>query len=93
MNESSSPVDLTLSIGINDAATRIYDAYTFGPNEMRAIPTYFVMEDGEVFQGFCGSASAIVLTVSGKVIDFAGDVTLGDYGHGTYNVGLYGQGN
>jgi len=72
MNESASSATLTLSIGTDGSGTRIYDSFTFRPNEMRAITTYLVLNEGEVFQGFSGSASAILLTVSGRVSDVGG---------------------
>lgn len=68
MNQSASPATMTLSIGSDAAGTRIYDTYSFRGKEMRAEKVYYVLTAGENLQGFSGTASAILLVVSGKTV-------------------------
>lgn len=65
MNESVSSADITLSIGTDSVSTRLYDGYPIPSKQMRAIPTYHVMDPGESMQGSSSANSAIVLVVSG----------------------------
>lgn len=64
-NPSGSPVDISLSIGTDAAATRIFDDHpVLGDNVLyRRRGADYVLEAGEVIQGFADTASTVVLMV------------------------------
>lgn len=66
-NPSGSPVDITLSIGADADATHIFDADTIaaGSSISARRETNYVLEEGEVMQGFASSAATVVMTING----------------------------
>ena len=70
-NPSGSPVTLTLSIGADGAATRIFDAFSV-PAQAAGVTSniidhwcYYVMEAAAILQAAAGSNNVLVITVDG----------------------------
>lgn len=66
-NPSGSPVDLTLSVGSDGSATRIYDGYAIGADSILDDRTPYDIAAGEKIQGFASSASTLNLTLAGWI--------------------------
>jgi hypothetical protein len=66
-NPSGSPVNITLSIGADEDATHIFDEDPVPAGDILFArrETNYVLEAGEVLQGFASSAATVVLTVDG----------------------------
>lgn len=66
-NPSGSDVALTLSIGADEDATHIFDADIVPAGDILFArrETNYVLEAGEVLQGFASSAATVVLVVDG----------------------------
>lgn len=67
VNNTSSPVDVTMSIGADAAGTRIWDSKTLEADRSLSVKGPFTMEAAEVFQAFAGTASAVTATILGRV--------------------------
>jgi hypothetical protein len=67
-NPSGSAVTLTLSIGADAAAVRIFDAYSIGAGTVLDHFCYYVMEAAEILQGLAGTNNILTLTVDGDEI-------------------------
>lgn len=63
-NPSGSPVTLTLSIGADAAATRIYGAYSVAANAVLQIPLYLTMAAAEILTASAGTNNILVLSVN-----------------------------
>jgi len=70
-NPSGSPVTLTLSIGADAAAVRIFDAYSVAANAVLDHFCYYVLEAAEKIQGLAGTNNILVLTIDGDEIVLA----------------------
>jgi hypothetical protein len=64
-NPSGGAVDVTLSIGSDAAAVRLFDGFSIPSDSVYEHFCYHVVEDSEVVQAFAGSAATIVITMSG----------------------------
>ena len=61
-------VTLTMSIGADAAATRIYDALAIPANSQGLVPypyVNFVLEAAEILQAFCSVTLQLVVTIDG----------------------------
>jgi hypothetical protein len=67
-NPSGSPVDFTLSIGTDAAATRIYDGLSIPADSERTFWCYHVLEAAEIVQAFAGTNNILTLTLDGDEI-------------------------
>lgn len=65
-NPSASPVTFTASIGADAAGTRIFDAFTIPANSVYDSFAPFVLNAGEIFQAFAGTANVLTLTIDGE---------------------------
>lgn len=65
-NPSASPVTFTASIGADAAGTRIFDAYTIGPNAVLDHYGRYTLDAAEIFQAFAGTNNILVLTINGE---------------------------
>lgn len=64
-------VTLTMSIGVDGAATRIFDALTIPANSAGLVPypfVNFIMDAAEVLQAFASVTLQLVLTIDGDEI-------------------------
>lgn len=68
MNNSASPVDITLSIGADAAGTRILDATTIAADGVLDLYGPFVMDAAEVLQSNASVTNVCTLTLSGEEI-------------------------
>ena len=64
-NPSGSPVDVTLSIGSDAAGVRLFDGFAIAADSVYEHFCYHVVEDSEIVQAFAGTASTVVITMSG----------------------------
>ena len=64
-NPTGSPVTFTLSIGADAAGTRIYDAYSVAAGANLDIWVYEPLAAGEILAANAGTATALVVTLSG----------------------------
>lgn len=64
-NPTAGSLDVTISIGADAAATRIFDGYPLPPDSVFGYPCNFVMTAAEILQAFCSSATSVVIVVSG----------------------------
>lgn len=64
-NPSGSPVDLTLSIGDDAAATRVYDDFEIGADSIESNFDPYDLAAGEKIQGFASTAATVNLTITG----------------------------
>jgi RecJ-like exonuclease len=64
-NPSGSAVTLTMSIGADAAAVRLFDAYSIGANQVFDHFCYYIMDVAEILQAFAGTANILVLTIDG----------------------------
>lgn len=70
-NPTGAPVNLTISLGADGAATRLFDAYpipAFSPYDWYP---YQIMDVGEMIQAFASAAGSLVMTI------FGDELTLG----------------
>lgn len=65
-NPSSSPVGLTVSIGADAAATRIYDAFAVAQGAQDLF-CYYPLAAGEEMQAFASTTATLTLTISGDL--------------------------
>ena len=66
-NPTASSVDFTLSIGVDAAGTRIFDAYPVPADTVLDHFCYYVLEAAEVVQAGAGTTNVLTLTVDGDV--------------------------
>jgi hypothetical protein len=64
-NPSGSAVTLTLSIGADAAATRIFDAYSIAANTVLDHFCYYALVAAEVLQAAAGTNNILTITVDG----------------------------
>lgn len=67
-NGTASAATVTVSLGADAAATRLYDAFSIGANQTHDFYTFVVIDAAEVIQAKAGTATAIVMTMSGEEI-------------------------
>lgn len=65
-NPSASPVNFTMSIGADAAATRIYDAYPIAAFGSVDFFCFHVLAAAEILQAFGSTTLVLVLTVNGE---------------------------
>jgi hypothetical protein len=65
-NPTASAVPFTLSIGVDAAGTRIYDAYSIGAGQVLDTFAKYVLNAGEVLQAFAGTTNVMTLTIDGQ---------------------------
>lgn len=66
-NPSGSSVTFTMSIGADAAATRIFDAYTIGANQVLDHYCIYVLDAAEILQAFAGTNNILTLTIDGDL--------------------------
>ena len=64
-NPSGGAVGLTMSIGADTTATRIFDAYQIAAGAIFDHFCYYVLEETEIIQAFASSANILTLTIDG----------------------------
>jgi hypothetical protein len=64
-NPSGGAVTLTLSIGADAAAVRIFDAFSIAANAVLDHFCYYVLEAAEIIAGLSGTNNVLVLTIDG----------------------------
>lgn len=64
-NPSASPVDFTLSIGTDAAATRLFDGLAIAADSVYEHFCYHVLTAAEIIQAFGGTNNILTLTISG----------------------------
>lgn len=64
-NPSGSAVTLTVSIGADAAAVRIFDTYSIAANTVLDHYCYYVLEVAEIIQAFAGTNNILTLTIDG----------------------------
>lgn len=64
-NPSGAAATFTMSIGIDAAATRLYDAYSIAAGAVLDVWVYFVLETTEIIQAFSGTNNVLTLTLDG----------------------------
>ncbi len=64
-NPSGAAVTLTMSIGADAAAVRLFDAFSIGANQVFDHFCYYIMDAAEILQAFAGTANILVLTIDG----------------------------
>jgi len=67
-NPSAAAVDLTLSIGADAAAVRLFDGYPIAADSVLDHFGYYVLEAAEVIQALASTTDVLVLTVDGDEI-------------------------
>jgi len=67
-NPSGNAVNLTLSIGADTAATRIFDAFPIGANSEKDHFCYHVLEATEIIQAFGSTTLVLVLVINGDEV-------------------------
>lgn len=66
VNNTSSAVDVTMSVGADAAGTRLWDSLTLAADASKSVRGPFTLEDAEVFQAFAGTSNAVTITVLGR---------------------------
>lgn len=66
-NPSGTGVTFTMSIGVDAAGVRIFDAYLIGANQVFDHFCYYVLEETEVIQAFAGTNNILTLTIDGDL--------------------------
>lgn len=66
-NPSAGSVKLTMSIGADAAATRIFDGYSLLAGQVFPHFCYYVLEAGEILQAFSDTNNILTLTVDGDL--------------------------
>jgi hypothetical protein len=64
-NPTAADKTVTISIGADAAATRIFDAFVIPAGTVFGYPCNFVMTAAEILQGSASSATSVVACVSG----------------------------
>ena len=64
-NDTASAATITLSVGIDSAATRILDAFSVPAHGVLSLPVEITLAAAEVVQSFQGTGSALTLTLNG----------------------------
>lgn len=64
-NNTTQPATFTLSIGADAAGTRFFPAVTVQPNDVYDWQGLLVLNPAEIVQAYSGTASALILTMSG----------------------------
>lgn len=64
-NPTASPVDFTLSIGTDAAATRIFDGLSIPADSVYDHYCYHVLAAAEIIQAFAGTNNVVTLTIEG----------------------------
>ncbi|MGH8260960.1 MAG: hypothetical protein ACREUG_14865 [Steroidobacteraceae bacterium] len=65
-NPTGAAVSLSMSIGADAAAVRIFDALAIAANSAQDFFCFHVLEAAEVLQGFASAAASLVVTVDGE---------------------------
>jgi hypothetical protein len=65
-NPSAGAVPFTMSIGADTTATRIFDAYSIGANQILDHMCLYVLDAAEIIQAFAGTANILTLTINGE---------------------------
>jgi hypothetical protein len=65
-NPSNAGVTFTLSIGVDGATTRVYDAFTIGAGQVLDVFCKYVLSAGESIQAFAGANNVLTLTLDGQ---------------------------
>jgi hypothetical protein len=65
-NPSGGAVTLTMSIGADTTATRIFDAYSIAAGSVFDHYPMYVLEETEIMQAFAGTANVLTLTIDGE---------------------------
>jgi hypothetical protein len=66
-NPSAAPVDFTMSIGADAAATRIYDGYPIAADSVLNVWVYKTLEETEIIQALAGTNNILTLTLNGDL--------------------------
>lgn len=64
-NPSGAPVTLTVSIGADAAAVRIFDAYSIAAGAVFDHYCYYVLAAAEIIQALAGTNNILTLTING----------------------------
>lgn len=64
-NPSAGAITFTASIGADAAGTRIFDAFSIGPNAVLDHFCYYILEAAEIFQALAGTNNVLTLTIDG----------------------------
>lgn len=67
-NTSAGAVLLTMSIGADGAATRIFDGYSIAAGTVLDHFCYYVLDAAEVIQALAGTNNILTLTIDGDEI-------------------------
>lgn len=67
-NPSGSAVTFTLSIGIDGATTRLFDAYSIAAGTVLDHFCYYPLVAAEIVQALAGTNNILTLTISGDLI-------------------------
>jgi hypothetical protein len=65
-NPSAAPVNFTMSIGADAAATRLYDAYPIAAFSAVDFFCFHVLATGEIIQAFGSTTLVLVLVINGE---------------------------
>jgi hypothetical protein len=64
-NPSGGPIDVTISIGTDAAALRLFDGFAIAADSTYDWWTYVVLEAAEIVEAFASSAATVVYTING----------------------------
>ena len=64
-NPSGSAATLTMSIGTDAAAVRLFDGFSLSAGQVFDHPCYYVLEAAEIIQALSGTNNVLVLTING----------------------------
>ena len=67
-NPSAAAVTLTISIGADAAATRLFDAYSIAAGTVLDHFCYYIMDVAEILQALAGTTLVLVITIDGDEI-------------------------
>lgn len=67
-NPTGAAVTFTMSIGVDAAATRLFDAYSLAAGSVLDHFCYYIVDAAEVVQAFAGTNNVLTLTIDGDRI-------------------------
>lgn len=67
-NPSASAATFTMSIGVDAAAVRLFDAYSIPANSILDHFCYYILDAAEVIQKLSGTNNILTLTIDGDKI-------------------------
>jgi hypothetical protein len=67
-NPTGAAVTLTISIGADAAATRLFDAYSIAAGAVLDHFCYYVLEAAEIVEAFAGTNNVMTITIDGDEI-------------------------